>query len=49
MTEQLQSDFEKILKTSDIPQNEVNSKRGYLEKFEFSSNFSKSIFNCSSI
>jgi len=33
MTEQLQSDFEKILKTSDIPQNEVNTKRGYLKKF----------------
>ena len=33
MTEQLQLDFEKILKTSDISQNEVDTKRSYLKKF----------------
>ena len=33
MTEQLQLDFEKILKTSDISQNEVDTKRSYLNKF----------------
>ena len=49
MTEQLQLDFEKIFKTSDISQKEIDFKRNYLEKFDFSSNFSKSIFNWSSI
>ena len=33
MTEQLQLDFEKILKTTDISQNEVDTKRNYLKKF----------------
>ena len=33
MTEQLQLDFEKILKISDISQNEVDTKRNYLNKF----------------
>ena len=33
MTEQLQLDFEKILKTSDISHNEVDIKRSYLNKF----------------
>ena len=33
MTEQLQLDFEKILKISDISQNEVDTKRSYLNKF----------------
>ena len=33
MTEQLQLDFEKIVKTSDISQNEVDTKRSYLNKF----------------
>ena len=33
MTEQLQIDFEKILKTSDISQNEIDKKRSYLKKF----------------
>ena len=33
MTEQLQLDFEKILKTSDISQKEIDFKRNYLEKF----------------
>ena len=33
MTEQLQLDFEKILKTSEISQNEVDTKRSYLKKF----------------
>jgi Fe-S cluster assembly protein SufD len=33
MTEQLQLDFEKILKTSEISQNEVETKRSYLKKF----------------
>ena len=46
MTEQLQLDFEKILKTSDISQNEVDTKRSYLNKiflflylFEINLNF----------
>ena len=33
MTEQLQLDFEKILKISDISQNEADTKRSYLNKF----------------
>ena len=33
MTEQLQLDFEKIFKTSDISQKEIDFKRNYLEKF----------------
>ena len=33
MTEQLQLDFEKILKTSNISQKEVDTKRSYLKKF----------------
>ncbi len=33
MTEQLQLDFEKIIKTSDISQKDVDNKRNYLKKF----------------
>ena len=33
MTEQLQLDFDKITKTSNISKKEINSKRNYLEKF----------------
>jgi Fe-S cluster assembly protein SufD len=33
MTEQLQLDFEKIMKTSNISQKEIDSKRSYLKRF----------------
>ena len=33
MTDQLQSDFDKITKTSNISKKEIDSKRNYLEKF----------------
>ena len=33
MNEQLQIDFDKTNKTSDISQNEVDTKRNYLNKF----------------
>ena len=33
MTEQLQLDFDKIIKTSNISKKDIDSKRNYLEKF----------------
>ena len=33
MTEQLQSDFDKIIKTSDFSEKEIQSKKSFLNKF----------------
>ena len=33
MTEQIQSDFDKIIKTSDFSEKEIQSKKSFLNKF----------------